>query len=916
VTESDSDSSRANPLVRVIRSPWLWVPLALLIVARAVLPFALERAIPWLAKRESGADVKIENIDLGLLSGWVRIEGLRVASPFHPENAATPAASPSPQATAAAVATPEPTATAPAQAQSEPDLLSLAQLELELDWLPLLSGEVSLPRIQLDGLALRAHQKRDGSIALPTPPPSKANEGAASPTSPEPAGSAPPPDTVSESTSPHEAPPETSETDAGADESAGWKIRIAHFGLGEPDFALYSERTGGEVAHLTLKRFAVEALSAGPAGFGLEQIEIEDPDVFVDRDWMLDPGFAGSGKEAPKGESRPPALQIARLAIDSGRFQIRTSHGPIEAAIRIELLEFDTAPGHTFPISIQLELGEGGASLHGLLGIFPPAFDAEFSWHDLRVSPYMVLAAPAIVPGLAPCKAEGRVDLSFRSEEPAQLAFRGESRLLDLAFRQPETGELALEAKQIAVQIRDAVLPLSAGQPQRVDLASLTIAKPKVVFTNPPDALDALLASFSTPRATEEPAADEQPADETASAPGSPAEPSTPERKSSPAVAVQIDKLQISDGELVFVDRSVKPRHETRVRDFRLAATGVTSSPPGAGRIESAGVIQRKGTFEIQGKLPGGNGSLRVKVRRLDLAGYDGYARKARLHVDSGDASLESKLKIRDGRVKADNDLILHDLRVDSTTPGAFTETFGLSLDVALALLRGPRGDIDLALPVTIDKGGAGIGMAALIRSAFQEALKGALTSPLKLVGGLLPRGSAPASLEPIAFESGAAELDAMARKRIAPLVDLLKDRPDLGFTVSGQTAPEDEPGLALAMLQDRAVAGEGLPPLEGAGFFARRRLTSALRERAEGGEGRLDAADEALLSRYVAAQQVPKERYEALATARAQSIVDALSAAGAPAGALTVGPPGSADAPGVVVELALRAPEQTGSSE
>jgi hypothetical protein len=129
-----------------------------------------------------------------------------------------------------------------------------------------------------------------------------------------------------------------------------------------------------------------------------------------------------------------------------------------------------------------------------------------------------------------------------------------------------------------------------------------------------------------------------------------------------------------------------------------------------------------------------------------------------------------------------------------------------------------------------------------------------------------------------------------------------------LGLTLHGQTAVVDEPGLAYAILRDRVVAGDGLPELEGAGFFARRRLASALRERADGGAGALDSADETLLSRYVETQTVPAERHEALAQARAQSVLDALIAAGAPANALTIGAAERTEAPGVVFNFGVRA--------
>jgi hypothetical protein len=319
-------------------------------------------------------------------------------------------------------------------------------------------------------------------------------------------------------------------------------------------------------------------------------------------------------------------------------------------------------------------------------------------------------------------------------------------------------------------------------------------------------------------------------------------------------------------------------------------------------------LIQQKGTFQIDGKLPRGNGSIHFKVRRLDLVGYNGFAREAGLSLHAGDASLESVIHIADGRYKANNDLVLHGLRVDATEPDAFSSVFGVSLDFALALLRGPGGDIKVTLPVSFDKSGAGVGMAALVRSALKSAFTGVLTSPIKVLRGLLPTGAKRESLDGIAFEPGESELGANAENSVATFIALLNERPALGLTLHGQTAVVDEPGLAYAILRDRVVAGDGLPELEGAGFFARRRLASALRERADGGAGALDSADETLLSRYVETQTVPAERHEALAQARAQSVLDALIAAGAPANALTIGAAERTEAPGVVFNFGVRA--------
>jgi hypothetical protein len=903
LVQPETDSTLTSTLRRALRLRWVWFALALLVAIRASLPIVLESTIPWLAERKIGVAVAIDNIDLGVFSGEFIVEGLSVANPAGSETAEAANPSHLSQPTPVSSGVSEPIRGDQTPEESNPDLLSLVRLQVEIEWLALLGSHLSLPVVRFDGLTLHVHQNRDGSFALPTLPQSEGAEdlGEAAPTGPsediEPRSPSPSVDDSSSASEPQEV----------AEETGGWQFSLGRFELNEPDLVVYSERAGKEVVRLRLARFAVDALTSGAAGFGFGDIALDSPELFVERDWLFDPGLGG-GDAVTGGDSRSASIQVARLAMNSGKFRVRSPDGPIDTAIRVEVLEFDTAPGHTFPIEVSFDLGEGSAILNGRLGITPPSFEGKLTWRNLRVPPYLLLTTPAIVPWLASCDASGQLVVSFRSQEPAQLTLRGESEFADLVFRHPETGELALEAQRMSMQVREAIYPLDPTQPRRVEIKSFEISAPKAVFTNPPDALYDLLAIYTEPPPLEETAADEPAPNEVAATPQNSSEVIALDAEPAAAMIIAIDELKVANGELVFVDRTVKPRHETRIRDFRLDAKGVTSAPGGAEQFELAGLIQQQGTFKVEGKLPGGKGSLRINVRRLDLVGYNGFARKAGMNLHAGDASFESVIQALDGRYKAKNDIVLHDLRVDTTEPGAFSSAFGVSLDFALALLRGPGGDIKLALPVSFDKSGAGVGMASLLGSALKDAFTGALTSPIKLLGRLLPTGAESDSLEGIAFEPGESELGTTAERRIAPFITLLNERPALGLTLHGQTAEVDEPGLAYAILRDRAVSGDGLPELEGAGFFARRRLASALRERAEGGAGVLDSADEALLSRYVETQTVSAERYEALAQTRAQSVLDALITAGAPATALTIGAPKRTEAPGVVFSFGLRA--------
>ena len=85
--------------------------------------------------------------------------------------------------------------------------------------------------------------------------------------------------------------------------------------------------------------------------------------------------------------------------------------------------------------------------------------------------------------------------------------------------------------------------------------------------------------------------------------------------------------------------------------------------------------------------------------------------------------------------------------------------------------------------------------------------------------------------------------------------------------------------------------------------------MRGALEERARGGEGALEAEDQALLARYVDATEVPAERYGELARQRAEAIRELLASAhGIPPARLVVETAPEAGRPEVAVALRVGA--------
>lgn len=377
------------------------------------------------------------------------------------------------------------------------------------------------------------------------------------------------------------------------------------------------------------------------------------------------------------------------------------------------------------------------------------------------------------------------------------------------------------------------------------------------------------------------------------------------------ATSIAIGTLALDAKSAQFEDQKVQPVYRGRLRDLVVRAEGLRFPERVARSLRATGASADGGRFELTGSLDGDTGEATLELKSLALAPFNPYTTQAAGYRIAGDASLKTNLRIRGDRYDAKNQIVLGDLAVSSQDPGDFEERFGVPLDLALALLRDPTGNISLSIPVSVDEGGTRTGVATIVAGALRQALIGAITSPLKMlgsvasgVGGLF--GGDGAGIAPIAMVPGAAEPEPDQGERYEGLVKLLSERPELALRLRGRTGPDDRPRVAEQMLIERLQGGDGLPELEdGAGFLQRRRLTGALEDRGRGEPDELDAEDAAMLERYIAAVDVPDERLTALARTRAEAVREvAVSDYGVAPTHLIVSDAAPPGAPGVLLEL------------
>jgi hypothetical protein len=714
----------------------------------------------------------------------------------------------------------------------QPDLLDLGRAFVNLEWLSLLRGELEIAELTLDQPVLGLVRAPDGTIALPAPPPSAEPE-----------------------------PPPASD----AEKSEPLPVTVKSLAIRNTEFHLVDGAGGPHLIDFALAELGFSDLRLVGAKVGLGGIRISEPRLRVRREVQTTRAAARAGPPpAATPAGPPPEVRIDDLEIERAEFSVLTDAEPVSVALRLKTTGLSLAPDAPFPLELGLEAGRGSFALAGKLGLNPLVWDGRVTWQGLELPLFVRAAQPELSPWLHSCTTTG--DLAVKLL-PAGLHVSGRVGVDELAFEDPEQ-ELALGWKSLAIELRSADVPRAgSAEPVRVAIAKIALDTPQARYVLPNTAVERLVTSR---------------ADAGAQAPPEPAAPAAEPASQAPPPILVIDAIEVRRGGADFTDRSAPEPYRGAMTDLSLDAEGIALPERTVQKLRVRGVAPVRAPFELRGALPGARGSLTFKLTGLPLAQFSSYAsRAADLRIPKGELTLDAKATLTNAGAsgKVDSKVVVHQLSIQGG-PNAISVA-GMPLDLALALLRDPGGDIALPLPIQYGEKGAGAGVGAILLGALRAAITGAVTSPIKALGMIVPEGgTGEVSFAPVAFAPGSSSPPADAAEKLAPLAALLEQRPGLGLALVGRAGPGDRLALAEQILVERVAADEDLPSLKDAGFFARRRIASALADRGRGRPGALEPEDDALLHRYLEATPVSAQRYADLAQRRAAAVRDLLAQA------------------------------------
>lgn len=463
----------------------------------------------------------------------------------------------------------------------------------------------------------------------------------------------------------------------------------------------------------------------------------------------------------PTNQQKSLELNITTTQIQGAKLDIEHIFNgktiPLKAQnIDLKLDNFSTnAP---FNLSLNIKDEPVDISLAGNVSLSPLKGKLKLG-ASLPLEPYLAYASPFELLGTAPLQTNIELDidgLKFKLQASATLG--------KLA--------LSLDNKQILSTQKISLKKLSASN-DKTSINGLKIDNPSINLIRQKDKslnIDALIKT--------EPKAQK------------PAPKKTKEHK------FEISDLSINDAELSFNDEAVG--YQTKIHKIQLNATNPLKIAP-----ISLSANANDAFLSVRGTMlaikPEDKTDLKVDLKNLNLVRLSPYsAIYLGREISAGLASLSSDIRINSGALNVSNALNFDNLTLGASVKSP--DAINLPLDMAVAILKDFKNQINLSLPITASVDDPSFHISGVVLTAITQAITDVVFSPFKFIGKAL--GMDASKLSAIEFATGSDELLASESQKAQEFKQIVQAK-GLKITITPAYAlPADADAIASKQAQ------------------------------------------------------------------------------------------------------------------
>ena len=278
---------------------------------------------------------------------------------------------------------------------------------------------------------------------------------------------------------------------------------------------------------------------------------------------------------------------------------------------------------------------------------------------------------------------------------------------------------------------------------------------------------------------------------------------------------MQIGKVTLQNGRVDFADHFVKPNYSATVTRLGGSIKGLSTAADTVADLDLRGSYASNAPVQIAARLNPLTQKkfldLQAKVSDIDLVDFSPYSGKyAGYNINKGKLSMDATYKLQDRQLTANNRLLIDQLTFGDKVESP--DATQLPVQLAIALLKNNRGEIDIQLPISGSLDDPQFSIGGLIFKVIGNLFVKAVTSPFALLGSLFGNGQ---ELSQLSFATGRASLDEAAVQKLQTLSKAMREREGLTLEITaGSDSQLDPEGLRRALLE-RAVLSEKRKDME-----------------------------------------------------------------------------------------------------
>ena len=285
----------------------------------------------------------------------------------------------------------------------------------------------------------------------------------------------------------------------------------------------------------------------------------------------------------------------------------------------------------------------------------------------------------------------------------------------------------------------------------------------------------------------------------------SPEEPSQADDagEDAPLPSMKVGRIVVRNSNIAYTDRFIRPNYNVFLGNLSGELAGLSSDQDSMAKLDLQARIGREAPVTVKGEFnpfrQDRKLNIEATVKDFDLPGLSGYSgRYIGYGIARGKLSATLNYRVEDSKLSAENHVFLDQLTFGDAVDSP--DATNLPVRLAVSLLKNPRGEIDLNLPVGGTLDDPQFSVFGLVLRAFIGLITKAITAPFALIGR--------EELSQFDFDPGSSQIGAAQEENLRDLAKSLQERPALKLDITGQAnLQRDAEGIRQNKLHNMVMA-------------------------------------------------------------------------------------------------------------